>query len=93
MLLHLEDAVTQSTVVCTIDTDVQLSAAQRLDITELWIAFGTGKSFQYLAAHEMAKALGPDRCTAFMPLLAVTLCYRFLVKARRVHGILYMDEL
>ena len=36
---------------------------------------GTGKSFRYLAAHEMAKALGPDRCTAspmFHGLLAVT---------------------
>ncbi len=41
-----------------------VTAAQRLNINELWVAFGVGKSFHNLAAHEMAKALGPDKCTA-----------------------------
>ena len=62
-------------MVRTVDTDVlvlAVTASQRLDITELWVTFGTGKSFRYLAAHEMAKALGPDRYQCSMPLLAVT---------------------
>ncbi len=51
----------------TVDMDVlvlAVTAAQRLNINELWVAFGVGKSFHYLAAHEMAKALGPDKYTA-----------------------------
>ena len=54
-----------------------VTAAQCLDITELWVAFGAGKSFRYLAAHEMAKALGSDRCTALPMLHAFTGCHRF----------------
>ena len=80
MLLHLQDAVKEGytkAVVRTVDTDVlvlAVTAAQRLNITELWVAFGTGKSFRYLAAHEMAKALGPDRCTALPMFHAFTGC-------------------
>ena len=51
----------------TVDTGVvvlAVASAQRLNITELWIAFGAGKNFRYLPAHEMADALGPDRCVA-----------------------------
>ena len=57
----------------TVDTDVvvlAVTAAERLSIDELWVAFGTGKSFRFLAAHEMAQALGPDKCRglpAFQP--------------------------
>ena len=49
----------------TVDTDVvvfAVEAAECLSIDQLWDAFGTGKSFRYLAAHEMAQALGPDKC-------------------------------
>ncbi|KAG7171533.1 PMS1 protein 1-like [Homarus americanus] len=31
---------------------------------ELWLAFGTGKSFRYLAAHKMAACLGPEKARA-----------------------------
>ena len=41
-----------------------MTLAQRLNITELWIAFGARKNFQYLPAHDMANALDPDRCVA-----------------------------
>ena len=41
-----------------------MASAHRLNITELWIAFGAGKNFRYLPAHEMAAALGPDSCVA-----------------------------
>ncbi len=65
IFLHLEDAVKEGYTkvsVRTVDTDVlvlAVTAAQRLNTTELWVAFGTGKRFRHLAAHEMAKALGP----------------------------------
>ena len=49
----------------TVDTDVivfAVASAQRLNITELWIACGARNNFRYLPAHEMANALGLDRC-------------------------------
>ncbi|KAL5021982.1 hypothetical protein ScPMuIL_001137 [Solemya velum] len=51
----------------TNDTDVVMSH-------ELWIAFGTGKRFRFLAAYEMARNLGPDRCVALLMLHAFTCC-------------------
>lgn len=70
ILLHLEDAVKEGYTklsMSTVDTDVlvlAVTAAQRLNITELWVAFGVGKSFWHLAAYEMATAPDPDRCIA-----------------------------
>ncbi|XP_014664507.1 PREDICTED: uncharacterized protein LOC106806883 [Priapulus caudatus] len=61
----------------TVDTDVlvlAVTAAQRLNITELWDAFGAGKSFRHLAAHEMARALGPERCIALPMFHSFTGC-------------------
>ena len=43
----------------TVDTAVvvlAVTSAHRLNITELWIAFGARKNFRYLPAHEMASA-------------------------------------
>ena len=51
----------------TVDTDVvvlAVTSAQRLNNAEVWIAFGTEKCFRLIAAHEIARALGPDRCMA-----------------------------
>jgi len=61
----------------TVDTDVvvlAIASANRLNISELWIAFGTGKSFRFIAAHEIAKALGPDRRMALPMFHAFTGC-------------------
>ena len=80
ILLHLEDAVKEGYTkvsVRTVDTDVlvlAVTAAQRLSITELWVGFGTGKNFRLLAAHEMARTLGPDRCIALPVFHAFTGC-------------------
>ena len=79
-ILHLEDAVTEGfnkISIRTVDTDVvvlAVAAAQRHGNTEIWIAFGTGKSFRFLPAHEMARVLGPDRCTALPMFHAFTGC-------------------
>lgn len=80
ILLHVEDAVKEGyrkVSVRTVDTDVlvlAVTAAQRLNIDELWVAFGVGKSFRHLAAHEMARALGPDKCIALPMFHAFTGC-------------------
>ena len=80
MFLHLEDAVQQGhdkVSIRTVDTDVvvlAITSAQRLNISELWIAFGAGKSFRFIPAHEIARALGPDRCVALPMFHAFTGC-------------------
>ena len=80
MLLHMEDAVKQGYTkvsVRTVDTDVvvlAVTAAQRLNIDELWVAFATGRSFRFLAAHEIAKTLGPNKCRALPFFHAFTGC-------------------
>ena len=68
ILLHLEDTVKQGydkLPIRAVDRGVVVHAvtsAQRLNITELSIAFGARKNFRYLPANEMANALGLDRC-------------------------------
>ena len=80
ILLHVADAVNEGhdkIQIRTVDTDVlvlAIAAVQELSISELWIAFGTGKNFRYLAAHEMALALGPDRSLALPMFHAFTGC-------------------
>ena len=73
MLLHVSHAANHghhNILIKTVDTDVvvlAVSVAQGLlPEDELWLAFGTGKSFRYLAAHEIALAagLGPERAQA-----------------------------
>ena len=78
-MLHLKDAVRKGhskVSVRTVDTDVVLaiSSAQQLNICELWVAFGVGKHFRFLAAHEMARSLGPYRCLALPLFHALTGC-------------------
>ena len=51
----------------TIDTDVlflSVSKMQDIDVDELWIAKGTGKHFRYLAIHDIAAQLGPQKAKA-----------------------------
>ena len=60
----------------TVDTNVvvlAVAAAQGLKAgDELWLAFGTGKSLQYLAAHEISAALGPEKAHALPVFHALT---------------------
>ena len=64
-------------LIYTVDTDVvvlavALSCTLNED-TELWLAFGTGKNFRYLAAHEMARSFGLEN--ARVPMFhALTSC-------------------
>ena len=67
---HLPDDVSQGYTkvsVRTVDTYVVIvavMAAQRLNIDELWFIFATERSFRFLAAHDISKTLGPNKCQA-----------------------------
>lgn len=55
------------TKVHQVETDVvvlAVTSAHCLSIPQLWVAFGVEKNFRFLAALDMARTLGPDRCVA-----------------------------
>lgn len=59
----------------TIDTDVvalAVSKMKEIDVDEVWIAFATGKHFRYLAIHDIASHLGPQKAKALSMLHART---------------------
>ncbi len=81
MLLHASHAARQGhqkMLIRTVDTDVvvlAISVVQHLPAgTELWLAFGVGKGFRYLPAHEMAAGLGPQKARALPMFHAQTGC-------------------
>ena len=81
MLLHVSHAANNghhNILIKTVDIDVvvlTVSVAQGLlPEDELWLAFGTGKSFRYLAAHEIAAGLGPERAQALPMFHTLTGC-------------------
>ena len=67
-----------SIVIRTVDTDVvvlAVSVVQELQPeNELWLAFGTDRSFRYLAAHEIAAGLGREKARALPMFHALTGC-------------------
>ena len=81
MLLHVAHAAQfghNRILIRTVDTDVVVLAvmvAQTLPAEdEVWLAFGTGKSFRYLAAHQIAACLGPEKSSALPMFHALTGC-------------------
>ena len=43
---------------------VAVAAAAKLDIQELWVAFGTAEKFRYIPVHDISLPLGPDKSQA-----------------------------
>ncbi len=80
MILHLADAVDkgfQKILLRTVDSDVVVlcvAVVAKISVRELWIAFGTGKHFKYIAAHEIAASLGPNKSQALPMFHAYTGC-------------------
>ena len=81
MLLHVSHAANHghhNILIKTVDIDVvvlAVSVAQGLlPEDELWLAFGTGNSFRYLAAHEIAAGLGPESAQALPMFHTLTGC-------------------
>lgn len=61
----------------TVDTDVVVLAIaffDSLDLDELWVAFGTGKKFHYIPAHEISHGLGPLKSKTLPIFHALTGC-------------------
>ena len=80
----------------TVDSDVlvlaiYVAAVQQLSVDEIWVAFASGKSFRYLPAHEMAHALGPEKCILLylscMHSAGVTQCHHSLAVGRKLWNI------
>ena len=67
----------QDSPVYTVDTDVvvvAVAAAAKLDIQELWVAFGTAKKCRYIPVHDISLPLGPDKSQALPVFHAYTGC-------------------
>ena len=68
----------QKIMIRSVDTDVVALAVYVAQVLgpeyELWIAFGTGRHFRYLAAHEMASGLGPEKAKALPMFHGLTGC-------------------
>ena len=61
----------------TVDMDVMvivISMFQQLGISELWIAFGTGKNFHYVPILDIVKELGPTRSGSLIAFHVFTGC-------------------
>ena len=70
----------------TVDTDVVVLAVasfNRIAPDELWVAFGVGQSFRYIAIHQMVATMTPAKCRLF---LSPTLCLHLLAEERRQPG-------
>ena len=65
-------------LICTVDTDVIVLAVTLActlnEDAEVWVSFGTGKTFHCLAAPEIARALGPEKAQALPMFHALTGC-------------------
>ena len=62
----------------TVDTDVVVLVVFAITYLparcEVWLAFGTGKSFRYMAANQIAVSLGPHMSCALPIFHALTCC-------------------
>ena len=81
MMVHVTDAFHRGykkIQIRSVDTDVVVLAVSTVSELggglELWVAFGTGKDFRLIAAHEIAESLGPMRCYALPMFHSLTGC-------------------
>ena len=71
MMVHVADAAKQynSVIICTVDSGIVVLAVHVFahltsSLTALWVAFGTGKSYQLIPVHSICTALGHPKCLA-----------------------------
>ena len=82
LFLHVADAVYSghnSVLIRTTDSDVVVIAVHVIThmknkIEELWIAFGSGRSFHYIPVHTTANNLDPSKSLALPAFHALTGC-------------------
>ncbi|KAE8740339.1 hypothetical protein FOCC_FOCC014156 [Frankliniella occidentalis] len=81
LMLHAKQAATHGfarVMVRTTDSDVvvlSVWATQEVSsLEELWLSYGTGKNHCFIAAHEIATSLGPQKCRALPTFHAFSGC-------------------
>ena len=80
MMLHLQHVAEQGNnkaYVRTVDTDVVVQAIyhfNQLNMSEIWIRFGSGRTFKEIPIHLISRQLGPQRCEALLLFHAFTEC-------------------
>jgi len=80
LVLHAANAAKagyKKIAIRTVDTDVlviAISTWQEMQCEELWLAFGTGKKYRYIAVHELANCLGPEKSKALPAFHSLTGC-------------------
>lgn len=80
LFLHVADAAKKglkNVLVRTVDSDVVVLAVavfQKVDLEEMWIAFGTGSTFCYIGIHKVVAALGPSTSDALLAFHSFTGC-------------------
>lgn len=90
LMVHVLDASLcghRRIMIRTNDTDVVVLAASIVNIPaeELWVAYGTGKHLQNIAAHAIASSLRRERAVVF-PMFHATQFPSSRAEARRRHG-------
>ena len=102
VLLHAAGAVKKGytkILIKTVGTDVfvlSVAYADRIGAEELWVAFGTGKSFRYLPAHSISQQLQTEKTLlllAFTRSQVATLCRAFQGMARKQRGMYLVSVL
>ena len=95
IMLHLNHAAKQghtNAYIRTVDTDVVVIAISffiQMNLSELWIGFGTGKTFREIPIHYISQQLGPKRCLALPFFHAFTGCdvtSAMLGVGKKLHG-------
>ena len=80
MFIHVKHASARGlkkVLIRTVDTDVVILAiayARKLELQELWIAFGVGNHFRYLPITKITTSLTQQQCEALPFFHAVTRC-------------------
>ena len=78
--VHMMDAIEEGQskfLIRTVDSDVVVLAVammQKVKVEEIWVAFGTGKRFKYIAIHELHHSLGPRKAITLPFFHAFTGC-------------------
>ena len=80
IFVHARDASVngmKKILIRTVDTDVVILAiafAKKLEVEELWVAFGVGKHLRYFPIHKIAGSLTIQQCEGLPFFHALTVC-------------------
>ncbi len=80
MMVHVADAAASgysSILIRTVDTDVvalAVAVVDKIEVSEVWIMFGTGKNQRMLPIHEISKKLGQEKSQCLPLFHALTGC-------------------